>query len=117
MRRRTGYENRVNNLYVFIFNPDGEVHYQGFYTDNDITYDTNAGRSKGQVSFSTTSLNNVQIVCIANLSTESVNSNYEVTQEEMKKITSLDELEAYIMTLDEQTVERSTVHDDGLRLR
>lgn len=102
------YENHVNNLYVFIFNPDGEVHYQGFYTDNDITYDTNAGRSKGQVSFSTTSLNNVQIVCIANLSTESVNSNYEVTQEEMKKITSLDELEAYIMTLDEQTVERST---------
>lgn len=79
------YENRVNNLYVFIFNPDGEVHYQGFYTDNDITYDTNAGRSKGQVSFSTTSLNNVQIVCIANLSTESVNSNYEVTQEEMKR--------------------------------
>ena len=30
-------ENRVNNLYVFIFNPAGEVHYRNFFTD-DISY-------------------------------------------------------------------------------
>lgn len=69
------YENRVNNLYVFIFNPAGEVHYRNFFTD-DISY--NGDYSKGSVMIETTSLNKVQMVCIANLSTESVSSGYDV---------------------------------------
>ena len=45
-------ENRVNNLYVFIFNPAGEVHYRNFFTD-DISY--NGDYSKGSVMIETTS--------------------------------------------------------------
>ena len=30
------YENRVNNLYVFIFNQAGEVHYKKFFGTTDI---------------------------------------------------------------------------------
>lgn len=99
------YENRVNNLYVFIFNPAGEVHYRNFFTD-DISY--NGDYSKGSVMIETTSLNKVQIVCIANLSTESVSSGYDVKKTDMESITSRSDLEAFVMKMDEHTVERST---------
>ena len=99
------YENRVNNLYVFIFNPAGEVHYRNFFTD-DISY--NGDYSKGSVMIETTSLNKVQIVCIANLSTESVSSGYDVKKSDMESITSRSDLEAFVMKMDEHTVERST---------
>jgi len=98
-------ENRVNNLYVFIFNPAGEVHYRNFFTD-DISY--NGDYSKGSVMIETTSLNKVQIVCIANLSTESVSSGYDVKKSDMESITSRSDLEAFVMKMDEHTVERST---------
>ena len=99
------YEDRVNNLYVFIFNPAGEVHYRNFFTD-DISY--NGDYSKGSVMIETTSLNKVQIVCVANLSTTSVRSGYDVELADMEAITSLSDLEAYVMKMDEKTVERST---------
>lgn len=56
----------------------------------------------------TTSLNKVQIVCIANLSTESVSSGYDVKKSDMESITSRSDLEAFVMKMDEHTVERST---------
>lgn len=100
------YENRVNNLYVFIFNAAGEVHYQKFFSSGNITF-TN-GYSEGSIMIETTSLNDAQVVCIANLSTATVQSSYEVTADDMNAITSLSELENYVMHLDERTVERST---------
>ncbi|MEO4806107.1 fimbrial protein [Bacteroides thetaiotaomicron] len=100
------YEDRVNNLYVFIFNPAGEVHYRNFFTDG-ISY-SSGDYSKGSVMIETTSLNEVQIVCIANLSTTSVRSGYDVELSDMEAITSLSDLEAYVMKMDEKTVERST---------
>ena len=56
----------------------------------------------------TTSLNDVQIVCIANLSTASVRSGYDVELSDMESITSRSDLETFVMKMDEQTVERST---------
>lgn len=100
------YENRVNNLYVFIFNAAGEVHYRKFFSSGNITF-TN-GYSEGSIMIETTSLNDAQVVCIANLSTATVQSSYEVTADDMDAITSLSELENYVMHLDERTVERST---------
>ena len=99
------YEDRVNNLYVFIFNPAGEVHYRKFFTDG-ISY--SGDYSKGSVMIETTSLNDVQIVCIANLSTASVRSGYDVELSDMESITSRSDLETFVMKMDEQTVERST---------
>ena len=32
------YENQVNNLYVFIFDKAGEIHYRKFFDTGDITY-------------------------------------------------------------------------------
>lgn len=100
------YENRVNNLYVFIFNAAGEVHYRKFFSSGNITF-TN-GYSEGSVMIETTSLNDAQVICIANLTTTGVQSSYEVTADDMDAITSLSELENYVMHLDERTVERST---------
>ena len=100
------YENRVNNLYVFIFNAAGEVHYRKFFSSENITF-TN-GYSEGSVMIETTSLNDAQVICIANLTTTGVQSSYNVTKAEMDAITSLDALQQYVMKLQEKTVERST---------
>lgn len=99
------YENRVNNLYVFIFDPAGQIHYRHFFSD-DISY--GADNSTGFVSIETTSLYNARVICLANLSTDGVRSGYDVTPAEMDQITSLSELQSYVMYLDERTVERST---------
>ena len=98
------YESRVNNLYVFIFNAAGEVHSRNFFTT--LSYD--GSYDKGSITINTTSLNDAQVICIANLSTTGVQSSYNVTEAEMNAITSLDALQQYVMELQEQTVERST---------
>lgn len=100
------YESRVNNLYVFIFNAAGEVHYRHFYTN--LGDQEGNSYAKGSVLINTTSLNNAQVICIANLSTTGVQSSYNVTAAEMDQITSLDALQEYVMKLQEKTVERST---------
>lgn len=99
------YENRVNNLYVFIFNPAGDIHYRHFFS-NEINYGED--NSTGNISIETTSLYNARVICLANLSTDGVRSSYDVTPEAMNQITSLSELQSYVMHLDEWTVERST---------
>ena len=98
------YESRVNNLYVFIFNAAGEVHSRKFFTT--LSYD--GSYDKGSITINTTSLNDAQVICIANLSTTGVQSSYNVTATEMNAITSLDALQQYVMKLQEKTVERST---------
>ncbi len=101
------YENRVNNLYVFIFNQAGEVHYKKFFGTTDISYGPTS-YSNGSISIETTSLNSARVVCIANLSTTEVSSGYEVSSDVMDGITSLEELEDYVMKLTENTIERSS---------
>lgn len=101
------YENRVNNLYVFIFNQAGEVHYKKFFGTTDISYGSTS-YSNGSISIETTSLNSARVVCIANLSTTEVSSGYEVSSDVMDGITSLEELEDYVMKLTENTIERSS---------
>ena len=97
----TENERGVKNLYVFIFTPAGEVHLRQFET-------LSPAADKGVLTFDTESLNDAQIVCVANLTTEGVHSSYEVTKETLDAIQSLDELKQLEMKLQEKTVERSS---------
>lgn len=97
----TENERGVRNLYVFIFTPAGEVHLRQFET-------LSQAADKGVLTFDTESLNDAQIVCVANLTTEGVHSSYEVTKETLDAIQSLDELKQLEMKLQEKTVERSS---------
>ncbi len=97
----TENERGVKNLYVFIFTPAGEVHLRQFET-------LSQAADKGVLTFDTESLNDAQIVCVANLTTEGVHSSYEVTKETLDAIQSLDELKQLEMKLQEKTVERSS---------
>ena len=103
------YENQVNNLYVFIFDQAGSVHYRKFFDTEEITYqDGDNLLHSGSIGIETTSLNDARIVCIANLSNDNVHTSYEVTQAEMDAVQSLDKLNEFVMKMSEQTVERST---------
>lgn len=103
------YENQVNNLYVFIFDKAGEIHYRKFFDTGDITYQVGDNLlHSGSIGIETTSLNDARIVCIANLSNDNVHTSYEVTQADMDAVQSLDKLNEFIMKMSEQTVERST---------
>lgn len=103
------YENQVNNLYVFIFDKAGEIHYQKFFNTGDIDYqDGDNLLHSGSIDIETKSLNDARIVCIANLSNDNVHTSYEVTKADMDAVKSLDKLNEFIMKMSEQTVERST---------
>lgn len=103
------YENQVNNLYVFIFDKAGEIHYRKFFDTGDIDYqDGDNLLHSGSIDIETKSLNDARIVCIANLSNDNVHTSYEVTQADMDAVPSLDKLNEFIMKMSEQTVERST---------
>lgn len=103
------YENQVNNLYVFIFDKAGEIHYRKFFDTGDIDYQVGDNLlHSGSIDIETKSLNDARIVCIANLSNDNVHTSYEVTQADMDAVPSLDKLNEFIMKMSEQTVERST---------
>lgn len=103
------YENQVNNLYVFIFDQAGSVHYRKFFDTGDIDYEDGDNLlHSGSIDIETKSLNDARIVCIANLSNDNVHTSYEVTQAEMDAVQSLDKLNEFVMKMSEQTVERST---------
>lgn len=104
------YENRVENLYVFIFDEHGTVHKRKFCTDgNGLSWDTNSDYSTGTVKITTTSVNNVTIVGIANLLTSTTATAYNVDEAKLNAVTSLDELKALTMSLSSNTVFRGGV--------
>lgn len=110
--RDPAYENRVENLYIFIFDEGGNVHERGFYTaDAGISYGTdgqgNVVYNKGSVQISTKSLNKARIVGIANLTIEgSTSTAYQVTEKDMDNINSYMELQQAVMKLRNQSIER-----------
>ena len=66
---------RVNNLYVFVFDEDGNVCKEGsgLYSNPNTTTDDN-GKVTGNIVFTARSKNNAQIAGIANITTGNVNS-------------------------------------------
>ncbi len=102
------FEGRVYNIYVFIFDADGNKHYGEFFDGMNIAFTPNSNDQQGSVSVSTTSLNNATVVCIANLTTDGVYTDYNVSATDMESIQTLNDLKAYEATLENENYERST---------
>lgn len=102
------YENRVDNIYIFVFDAAGEVHFRKFCTQGDgLSFENGKpDHSSGTVFFETTSLNDARIVGIANLTTESTATAYNITKDELDAITNLDALKAKVMKMNGQAVTR-----------
>lgn len=102
------YEFSVHNLYVFIFDSQGAVHYRGFFDASSMSVDNGdeTNPTTGNVSFETTTVNNAKIVGIANLTTTGVAAAYQVTKTDLDNIETLDALEEYVMTLRTNSISR-----------
>ena len=106
--QNTDLEDRVNNLYVLVFDGAGNRHPigQNFFTEgNALTHDDN-DYSRGKVSFSTTSFGGATIVAIANLNTPTIQTSYDIYAADLDKITTLSELEGLVMKMNSQSVDR-----------
>lgn len=104
------YENRVDNIYVFIFDSQGNVHKRKFCTLGDGLSYTDDSFNKGKLQINTTSLNNAKIVGIANVSVQGVTSTaYSITQKDLDGVRSLQELENMVMIMTDNSVERYAI--------
>lgn len=103
------YENKVDNIYMFIFDSQGNVHYRKFFKTGDISFPTES-HDKGTLQLNTLSLNHAKIVGIANVSVEGVTSTaYMITETDLNNINNYNELENKVMTMDENSVERYAI--------
>lgn len=105
------YENRVDNIYVLVFDGAGDRHFGKFCTDGDgLSYaNGTTGRSSGTVFFETTSLNDARIVGIANLTTTTTSTAYSITKETLDAIQNLNELKALVMKMKSESVYRGAL--------
>lgn len=102
------YEDRVDNVYILIFDEAGDIHDRFFLTDGKgLTYDGDALKSSGKLVFNTTSLNNATIVGIANLAEGGTSTAYTVTEDELNEVTTLSGLQEKVMTMRDKSVYRS----------
>ena len=103
------YEDRVDNVYILIFDKEGNIHDRFFLTDGKgLTYaDGDALKSSGKLVFNTTSLNDATIVGIANLAEGGTSTAYTVTEDELNAVTTLSELREKVMTMRDKSVYRS----------
>lgn len=103
------YEDRVDNVFILIFDEDGKIHDRFFCKPGSgLSYeDGNDLKSSGSLTFTTTSLNNATIVGIANLADGNTSTAYTVTEAELTAVTTLDELKAKVMTMRDESVYRS----------
>lgn len=102
------YEDRVDNVYILIFDEAGDIHDRFFLTDGKgLTYDGDALKSSGKLVFNTTSLNNATIVGIANLAEGGTSTAYTVTEDELNAVNTLSQLQEKVMTMRDKSVYRS----------
>ena len=92
-------EKRVTNLYVFVFDENGDV-CEGSREYHNVP-------ANGVV-LTARSKNNAQIAGIANFSETGVNSTYQLSLDALKEVKTKAELEALMAKLDQQTLERSS---------
>ena len=103
------YENRVDNVYILIFDEQGAIHDRFFLTPGDgLRYESGDNLlSSGELIFSTTSLNNATIVGIANLADGNTSTAYTVTEADLDAVTTLGDLQAKVMKMRDASVDRS----------
>lgn len=100
-------ENMVDNIYLFIFDSSGNIHDRKFYPASDLHYGTTT--SEGTITLNTASLNGARIIGIANITTESSASIYDITEEELDAITSFSQLEEKMVKMHSNSIERAGV--------
>lgn len=105
------YENRVDNIYVLVFDGAGDRHFGKFCTTDDgLSYaDGTTGHNSGTISFNTTSLNDARIVGIANLTTTTTSTAYSITKETLDAIQNLNDLKALVMQMKSESVYRGAL--------
>ena len=103
------YENRVDNVYILIFDETKQIHDSFFLTPGEgLTYESGDNLlSSGELIFSTTSLNNATIVGIANLADGNTSTAYTVTEADLDAVTTLGDLQAKVMKMRDASVDRS----------
>ena len=100
-------ENMVDNIYLFIFDSSGNIHDRKFYPASDLHYGTTT--SEGTITLNTASLNGARIIGMANITTESSASIYDITEEELDAITSFSQLEEKMVKMHSNSIERAGV--------
>ena len=119
------YENRIENIYLFVFNSSGErqellvntdnpdqVRESNLFTPTDqmTPEDQNQALGRGKITFVCGSLTKATIVAIANVTVEEETATaYTVTPEQLDQIQTLDELKAEIMVMNQRSVGRGAL--------
>ena len=122
------YENAVDNIYIFVFDAGGNRVWTTVDADNDTRlaffsrtqqdetgienyhpWDGTGNPTTGSVRFSVPSVQGATIVGIANLTAPGTGTAFEVTEDDMDKITTLDELESFVMSMPNHSVERNAL--------
>lgn len=117
------YENRVDNLYVFVFDASGNRvsttddsgNPRNFFTPSSgLTVENGDGSeanlTTGSVDFVVGSVVDATIIGITNLTTSSTATAFHVTAEDLDQITTLDELENFVMSMEDgNTIERNAL--------
>ena len=116
------YEFRVENLYIFVFDENGnrvwtkdgqDGNKKAFFDANNGLENVTEGNENtpttGKVNFWVGSLNNARIIGIANLQTNTTSTAYSVTEAEMDDINSLAELQETVLPLVNPSVERGSL--------
>lgn len=116
------YENRIENIYLFVFNSagqrqplleniDGTLRGNSLFTFSDGLNPTgdNLSNGAGTLEFVCGSLSGARIVAIANVTTGSTGTAYEVTPGELDEIQDLVSLQQFVMTMNSQSVSRGAL--------
>lgn len=122
------YENAVDNIYIFVFDAGGNRVWTTVDADNDTRlaffsrtqqdetgienyhpWDGTGNPTTGSVRFSVPSVQGATIVGIANLTAPGTGTAFVVTEDDMDKITTLDELESFVMSMPNHSVERNAL--------
>lgn len=120
--QETDYENRIENIYLFVFNSagqrqpllentNGEERANSLFNSTKGLYpdESNMSSGKGRLEFVCGSLNDATIVAIANVTEGSTTTAYSVTPAELDKITTLSELQQYVMNMDNESISRGAL--------
>lgn len=116
------YENRIENLYLFVFNSAGQRQPLLLNTDGEERADnvfrfkgglnpdeSNVSLGSGTVEFVCSSLNDATIVAIANVTDGTTGTAYTVTPGELDAIQTLSELRSKIMTMNTDAISRGAL--------
>lgn len=116
------YENRIENIYLFVFNSAGQrqpllANLDGTKRESNVFRfngglnpdDENVSLGTGSLEFVCGSLNDATIVAIANVTEGNTATAYTVTPNELDAIDNLTDLRTEIMSMDVKTVDRGAL--------